>query len=114
MKKIIYTALSLAPVAAFAQQTQPLTNIVNFISATVAALIPIMVGLALVFFFWGLIKYIRSAGDPKAAAEGKSIMIYGIIAIAVMLSVYGLVFWLQNVLGVTSNAPIAPPVVPGL
>jgi hypothetical protein len=117
MKKVIYGALSFMPALAFAQTAPNLTNldaIVAFFSRTVRALIPIIFGLAIVYFFWGLIQYIRSAGDPKAAANGKSIMIYGVIAIAVMISIYGLVAWLQNLLGVSSIGTVTPPTVNGL
>ncbi len=114
MKKVIYSVLALAPTFGFAQNLTTLDNIVAFIQRTVRALIPILFGLAIVYFFWGLIKYIRAAGDPKAAAEGKSIMIYGVIAIAVMASIWGLVAWLQGVFGVSGSGSIAPPTVIGL
>ena len=117
MKKVIYVAMSFAPILALAQVASPGTNlqpIVDFISKTVAAFIPILIGLALIYFFWGLIKYIRSAGDPKAASEGKSIMIYGVIAIAVMVSIMGLVAWLQQAFGVGTDTAITPPTINGL
>ena len=114
MKKFIYGVLAFGPVIALAQGTASLTAIVTFISATVASLIPIMFGLAIVYFFWGLTKYIRSAGDPKGAAEGKSIMIYGVIAIAVMASIYGLVNYLQSLFGITAVTTTTVPLVTGL
>lgn len=115
MKKIIYAVLSFSPVLALAAvDTGNLQLIVDFIKRTVASLIPIFFGLAIIYFFWGLIKYIQSAGDPKAAGEGKSIMIYGVIAIAVMVSIYGLVAWLQVVFGINADAGVNLPDVPGL
>lgn len=114
MKKVIYAALAFSPVMAFAQQLGGLTNIVLFIQSTVRALIPIAFGLAIVYFFYGLAQYIRSAGDPKKAAEGKSIMIYGTIAIAVMISIYGLAEWLRNVLGVSNTTTGTAPTVSNL
>jgi hypothetical protein len=112
MKKVIYGVLAFAPVLAFAQNISGLQNLVSQIGAIIRMLIPIMFALAIVYFFWGMIKFIRSAGDPKAAAEGRSIMIYGVIAIAVMVSIYGLVGWLQTTLGVTSPTTITLPTVP--
>ena len=38
-------------------------------------------------------------------------MIYGIVAIAVMLSIYGLVRLLQNTFGVGNGAAVAPPTI---
>ncbi len=118
MKKVIYGLMSFAPVLAFAQAPTTdfgfLENLVRQVGNAIALVIPIMLGLAIIYFFWGLVQYIKSAGDPKAAAQGKSIMIYGIIAIFVMVSVYGIVGWLQGVIGIDANAGINEITVPGL
>lgn len=117
MKKLIYTALSFSPVLALAQSgvgtVGNLTSLTTSIGTLLGRFIPLLFALALIYFFWGLVKYIQAAGDPKAAAEGKSIMIYGIIAIAVMVSIYGLVAWLQSTLGVQGGS-VTLPTVPGL
>lgn len=117
MKKFIYTALSLSPMLALAQEgnlggverlVQQFGNILNTL------VIPILFALAIIYFFWGLVKYIKSAGDPKAASEGKSIMIWGIIALVVMVSVYGLIAWIQEAFGISGGATPTLPTVPGL
>lgn len=117
MKKIVYAALSLSPMLAFAQEgnlgglerlVQQFGDILNNL------VIPILFALAIIYFFWGLVKYIQSAGDPKAASEGKSIMIYGIIALVVMASVYGLIAWVQTAFGISGGATPTLPKVPGL
>lgn len=112
MKRFIYTALSFSPVLAFAQNLSGISNLVTQIGQIIAKLIPVLFALAIVYFFWGVIQYIRSAGDPKKADEGKSIMIYGIIGIAVMVSIYGLVAWLQGILGVSGGGSVQLPTVP--
>ena len=113
MKKVIYGALAFLPTLAFAQANlSGLTSLVTQIGNIIRMLIPIMFALAIVYFFWGMIKFIRSAGDPKAAAEGRSIMIYGVIAIAVMVSIYGLVAWLQTNLGIPTTTTVVLPQVP--
>ena len=114
MKKFIYGVLVFSPMLALAANVTGLTEIVTFIANTVSSLIPIMFGLAIIYFFWGLTKYIRSAGDPKGAAEGKSIMIYGVIAIAIMASIYGLVNYLQDLFGISATGTIQVPTVTGL
>lgn len=114
MKKFIYAVLAFAPALAFAQELNNITRMVEALKGIVGKLIPIMVALALVFFFWGLIKYIMKAGDPKEAAAGKSIMIYGVIAIAVMLSIYGLVRFLNTSFGITNNDRLPTPCPEGI
>lgn len=116
MKKLVYASLSFAPVLAFAQTPNftGLNAILGFIQSTVRTLIPIIFGLAIVFFFWGLVTFLRAAGDPKAQEAGRNQMIWGVIAIAVMISIYGLVAWLQTVFGVNGGTTPTIPTVPGL
>ncbi|KND47764.1 MAG: hypothetical protein AB201_02420 [Parcubacteria bacterium C7867-006] len=114
MKKIIYSALALAPVLTFAQTLGNLSALVQDFGQIIGRIIPIMFALAIIYFFWGLVVFLRAAGDPKAQEAGRNQMIWGVVAIAVMLSIYGLVYWLQTNLGVTNNGAIQPPQVLGL
>ena len=112
MKKVIYAVLGFSPVLALAQGNfANLNTLVANIGQLINKIIPVLFAVALVYFFWGVIKYIRSAGDPKEADAGKSIMIYGIIGLAVMVSVYGLINFLTNSAGL-DNTPIVIPKVP--
>jgi branched-subunit amino acid permease len=112
MKKVIYGLMSFAPVLALAQGLSGLETIVDDMQSILAKVVPLLFGLAIAWFFWGVIKFIRSAGDPKATADAKGTMIYGVIAIAVMASVYGLVTWLGNTLGVDTGGTIDLPDLP--
>ena len=116
MKKFVYVIMSFAPALALAQGADlgGISTLVTQLGGIVAKVIPIMFALAIIYFFWGLIQFIRAAGDPKKAAEGKSIMIYGVIAIAVMVSIYGLIAWLQSSFGVGTQTSLPLPTVPGL
>jgi len=119
MNKIIYGAMSLFPVLALAAgATGTLGNVTLLVQQAgriLGLLIPMAFALAILFFFFGVAKYIGSAGEQKKAEEGKSIMIYGVIGIAVMASVYGIVAYLQSTVGITNNpTTITVPTVPGL
>lgn len=71
------------------------------------ALIGLFITLAIVVFFWGLIKYLWSVSSENAH-EGLQIMMYGVIAIFVMVSIWGIIRLLQNTFKVTSTDPIIP------
>ncbi len=111
MKKFIYGGLAFAPVLAFAQNLGNLSTLVSQFGDIIEKVIPIVFAIAIIYFFWGLVVFLRAAGDPKAQEAGRNQMIWGVVAIAVMLSVYGLVYWLQQNLGVTNNNTINPPTV---
>jgi uncharacterized membrane protein YidH (DUF202 family) len=58
-------------------------------------------GLAVVWFIWNVIRYSMSDSD-EGREKAKSQMIWGIIAIAVIVSVWGIVALLREVFGVGS------------
>lgn len=110
--KFSILSLSLVPFFAFAQGFE-IQGIIDKIATAVDSLVPVLMTLALVVFFWGLVKYIKSASDPKAASEGKSIMIWGIIALFVMSAVWGLTASLEGALGLDNGeAPSASQLTP--
>jgi len=108
MNKILSSlTLSLLPAVAFAQGGQ--TGAINLqnirgaifqVGELIGILLPIVVALALLFFFWGLAKFILASGDEDAKDQGKRIMIWGVVALFVMASVWGLVAFFGNLTGV--------------
>ncbi|OHA93375.1 MAG: hypothetical protein A3D37_02125 [Candidatus Zambryskibacteria bacterium RIFCSPHIGHO2_02_FULL_38_22] len=70
-------------------------------------LIPLAFTLALLFFFWGVAKYIWSAGDAKE--EGKKIMVWGVIALFVMSSIWGIITVLKSDLGIGDESSMPVP-----
>ena len=97
-------SLSLTPLFASAalENTQ---GLITAAKGIVSSLIVLAGGLALLYFVYGLAKFIRKAseGDVK---EGKNIMMWGIIALFVMVSVWGIIQLLASDLGVQQNGII--------
>ena len=113
MKKVILAAIALAPAFAFAQSAPNLTNIEQLVIAIgniVELALPIVVGIALLVFFWGLVKFIFAQGSETVKADGKKIMIWGLIALFVMMSVWGIISFFQGAFlpGATFTAPTLP------
>lgn len=88
------------------------TGLIQNIQSAVNLLIPLLFGIALLVFIWGLVKFIFASGDEEAKETGKRIMIWGIIALFVMASVWGLVNFLAQTLGV-SGGTLTLPSIPG-
>ena len=88
-----------------------LTSLIRWFGDTLNMLIPILIALALIAFFWGLVKYVWGAGgEGKESARG--IMIAGITALFVMVSVWGIIRLAQNTLGINSGGALPAPSVP--
>lgn len=58
--------------------------------------VPFIIALALMFFLWGVFKTVTAAGDSKKRQEGIGYITYGIIGLAVMVSVWSLVYLLTS------------------
>ncbi len=110
-KTLTLVAFYTFPFVAFAQTPTNLTGLISFAGDIANRLIPLLIAVALVVFFWGLVQYIWGANKEKAAGP-KNIMVAGLLGLFVMVSVWGIIRIAQNTLGVNNQAPISIPQVP--
>lgn len=106
---------SFIPYIAHAEEIDSLSDIGRFFSIVqqiLDILIPLLITLAVLVFFWGLVKYIYSAGDPKQRDAGKGLMVWGVITLFVMVSIWGFTELLSSLFGIDSNAGVTIPSVP--
>jgi hypothetical protein len=75
---------------------------VTIIGGILKPLVPFLVGLAVVIFIYGVITIMLSEGGDKKE-EGKKYMLWGIVGIFVMVSIWGLVAILQGTFGFYGN-----------
>ena len=61
-------------------------------------LIPIVFSFALVAFLWGLAKLVLNAADEKSRIEGRQLMIWGVIALFVASSIWGIIYFFSSAL----------------
>lgn len=115
MKKFIGAAtFAFLPGLAFAQTDFDIGGIetlIDRIGSLIQQMIPFVAALALLFFFYGLAKFILSAGNEDAREEGKKIMFWGVIALFVMASIWGIIKVLAQLFGVTVGESIDVPTV---
>ncbi len=111
MRKIALSGLaSVALVLPALASAQTLLNTLALVNTFLNAMIGLFITLAIVVFFWGLIKYLVNAGEQKS--EGLQIMFYGVVAIFVMVSIWGIIRLLQTTFRVTSTDPVIPRGIP--
>ncbi len=109
-KSAILSVLFLATPFIASAQGSDIPNLITKAGNILNSLIPLMIALAVVVFFWGLVQYIMSSGEGHGT--GRNVMIAGIVALFVMVSVWGIVRLAQNTLGVGGDQTITPPYVP--
>jgi|SRR3972149_2410271 len=105
----------LLPSVAFA--VSDVLGFLDVLIAFVSALVPILIGCAVIVFFWGIIKFIAHAGDEKATTEGKQFILWGLVGLFVIVALWAIVGYLQESLGigvsvVNLTAPSTPTIIP--
>jgi hypothetical protein len=74
------------------------------------SVIDILIALSVIFFLYGIFKFVRTENETERAS-GKQFMLWGIIGLFVMLSVMGIVSILKSSLGnsLSNNQTINQP-----
>jgi uncharacterized membrane protein YjfL (UPF0719 family) len=92
--------------------TSNIENLFNFATCLInKSIIPLIFALAVAAFVWGVVRFfILDAGEEAKRTQGKQFMIWGIIALTVILSVWGIVRLLGNTLDL--NTTLLPGVTP--
>jgi hypothetical protein len=79
-------------------------TLVRSIGRLIDIALPIVVALGLLAFFYGLALFIFKSGDSdEEKKKGRSIMIWGIVALFVMVSVWGLVRFVGSAFGISQG-----------
>lgn len=118
MKKIIALLVSFAPVSAFAQLndindvTTKATNIGNTV-------IVLLISFSVIWIVVNVVRYLIAGGEDQRKEGGKAIL-WGVVGLFVILSIWGLVAILKNSFRTSSDRvpveqfpkTLVPPVVP--
>ena len=106
MKKnqnFIVTALLfclLLPAVSFATNVR---DILISVGGIVKMLIPVSAGIGVVYFFWGVVQFVINAGNEKTRADGEKKMLWGVVAIAVIFSIGGIIALLGSIVGTSTG-----------
>lgn len=83
----------------------------NLVLVTVnSVLVPVLFAVAFIVFLYGIAKaYIFSVGEPEEVKKGHKLILWGIVAFVVMISIWGLVNVVANTFGLAGyGAPVLP------
>ncbi len=72
-------------------------NIVNpLINIIVYPVIQLMFGLAVLYFVYGALQFVLHGADESAREKGKMTMLWGSIGIFIMVSAWGIIYFVSN------------------
>jgi heme O synthase-like polyprenyltransferase len=113
MKKITASVLGFfAPMLAFAQSSTYITNTTNIVKDLIRAAFIIIPALAILFFFWELIGYIRANAEDKE--KKRAMLLYSVLALFIIFSAMGIIKVLQTITNTGGSQQIQTSQVPGI
>lgn len=87
-------------------QIENLTDLINFVTCALnQSVLPLLVTLAVVFFLWGVTQYMINPASSEEREKGQQYMIWGLIGLFVVVSVWGLVSILTSTFGLEILIP---------
>ncbi len=107
-RKSLTVAIYLLPAIASAAS---FSSIVDSIKSQLGTIPGLLIGLAVIYFLWGVLKYIMAGGEGEVA-EATQMIIWGLVAIFVMVAVNGLVAVVGGTFGVSGGGSLTPPTLP--
>jgi hypothetical protein len=82
------------------QGPQNLKELIEIFLSLISAALPVLAGLALLVFLWGLAKFIfKVGGDEKAVADGKNLIKWGLLALFILVSFWAIIGFFYEDLG---------------
>lgn len=86
------------PSSQLAESITSFSSAVSLIYSGINQLLPLIISLTLLVFLWGIFRFVLGGSSEEQRTEGRKFMLYGIIGLAVMVSVWGLVNILTSTL----------------
>lgn len=99
-------------VPALAMAANGMEGVMQTIISLLNTATTLLIGLAVVYLIWGIVKYMSADNDEKRT-EGRKTMIHGIIALFVMVSIWGIIGILQNTFSGVGGGSTVTPGIPG-
>lgn len=97
MKKNIAIFLSSYALPIFVMAQTNIKTLIDKIIQILDSLVPLIFALAVILFLWGIVKFYFISGDDSGSREeGRNFIIWGVIALFVMITFWGFVALLKN------------------
>ena len=90
-------------------EPQNLTQIIGLFIDIGLELIPFMGAVAFLVFAFGVARFIRSAGSEKEIKESKNFLIWGVVGMFVLATIWGIVSFLQGEFGFKQGGTVGIP-----
>lgn len=83
-----------------------LTQIIELFTNIGLKIIPLMGAIAFLSFVWGIARFIKAAGNEKEIKESKNFLIWGVVGMFVLVTIWGIITFLRSEFGFTGGIGI--------
>lgn len=97
-KALLFLGVLLLPSICFAAAPRTFVELASYLVFIMNNMVAVLIVLGLVVYFWGVTSNIHSMGSEDGAEARKNYFFWGIVALFVMVSVWGILRLLQNTL----------------
>ena len=108
--------MSLVPSLALAQtvsgQINRIDDVFTIVQQFITRATPFLIGLAVFVIIFGVFKYILNAGDEEEVKKARWYILWGVVGVFVMISIWGLVNILYDTFQLNNNTLPVPQIFP--
>jgi hypothetical protein len=83
-----------------------LTGIINIFTDIGLSLIPLLGAVAFLVFVWGVARFIKSSGSEKEIKDSKNLLIWGVVGLFILVTIWGIISFMKNEFGFGSDVGI--------
>lgn len=81
-------------------QAATIEGVISKVKDVLLQVVSLLIVVGTIVFMWGIIRYVSAGDDETKVEEGRRLIIFGLIGLAVMVSVWGLVKLIADTFGV--------------
>lgn len=85
-----------------------LTDIINMFTDIGLRVIPFLGAVAFLVFVYGVARFIRAAGNEREIKESKNFLIWGVVGLFVLVTIWGIIAFLRSEFGFGGGDPLIP------
>lgn len=83
-----------------------LTTLINIFIDIFKTLLPFLAALAFFVFLIGVARYIKSSGSEKDTKDSKNLLIWGIVGMFILVTIWGIISFIKSELGFGADVVI--------
>lgn len=104
MKKLIASIIAFAPGIAFAQPLTDINSVANKATSIGNLVVQLAISFAVIWIIVSIVRYLIAGGED-GRAKGRDAIVYGVIGLFVILSIWGLVYILKSSFNTQNTRP---------